>query len=280
MTKKLSIAALTCLLFSSCPSTTEVTVTNDESARRIGGGGVSLKPKADKFRMAEIVKSKMPIYVRNTGEVSNLAGDLKRKLEGRLAEQNFIINNTRNDHFLIVNLSVESGSSNRGNYHKYYADVNVNLKRKDSRNLGDKDFEIIGDRKEGSTAALKSLTNKIGTDITDWVADQADEARVGLVASELSVDIGNFRDASDAKLRSLSSAFSVNSFTSKAKALKGIFDCQLIETRGDVYNFRIIYMEKHFPNGLTGRSIYSDNIAVDKDDPLGSLVDVIFSSAQ
>ena len=277
--KKCIFSALGLLLMASCSSTTDVKVVNSQEARRMGEG-TSLKPQADRFRMAEIVKSKMPIYVRNIGEVSDLAGDLKRKVENRLVQENFIINNTRDDHFLVINLDVESGSVNRGNYYKFHADINAGVKRSDSRNMGSKDFDIIGDRKEGKTSAMRSLTSKMGTDISDWITSQAQKARIGLVTTELQIDLSDFRNSSDDEVRAISSAFSVNRFTSLSKALQGVFDCQLIETRGHVYTFRVIYMEKHFPNGLASRSIYSDDIAVDKKDPLGSLVGVLFWSQQ
>ena len=277
--KKCIFSALGLLLMASCSSTTDVKVVNSQEARRMGEG-TSLKPQADRFRMAEIVKSKMPIYVRNIGEVSDLAGDLKRKVENRLVQENFIINNTRDDHFLVINLDVESGSVNRGNYYKFHADINAGVKRSDSRNMGSKDFDIIGERKEGKTSAMRSLTSKMGTDISDWITSQAQKARIGLVTTELQIDLSDFRNSSDDEVRAISSAFSVNRFTSLSKALQGVFDCQLIETRGHVYTFRVIYMEKHFPNGLASRSIYSDDIAVDKKDPLGSLVGVLFWSQQ
>ena len=278
--KNIISSVLLLLLVASCESTTPVTTVNSGAESRKTGNSVSLSSGADRVRLGGIVKSKMPVYLSNSGTSSSLTRAALRKLEGRLAEENFVINNSRDDHFIIVSLDIDTKSGGVGGYTQIKADAEVSVKRSDRRLMGREFFDYMGDLKANKSDAEKDVAVKLSAKISDWVVEQALNARNGLVATELSINMSYFRNSSKDKMRAVSSAFSVNRFTAMSKNLKGIFDCQLIESRGDDYVFRVIYNEKNFPNGLTGRSIYSDDISVDRANPLKSLLNVVFASQQ
>ena len=275
---KITALLVSALLFTtSCSSTVDI-----ENTTETQNDSGSQSTHASPMQVSRIIKDKLYINIQSNRATSSAREkEIIATLEGVLAEYGFGINELE-EPFLSISISANATQlAKYGNAYRFKSAAAVSMRRLDNKLIGRKKFSHKGDRTHGLSQAEAASFEGISETMATWIEEKAQVATKGLNSSVIKVDLDDFDDRwFDYRGRAIKKSFNVNNFTRLATALPGVFSCQLIKTEDDKYSFRVIYMTKYFPNGLVSRSLNSNDVKVDKKNPLKSLVEIIFNSHQ
>lgn len=226
-------------------------VTDSTQARVTSNVDAPALPAEEGPSMMESAGRLLNVYVqiRPTGkEIGSAADDVKKTIEGDLAAKRFTISAAAPD--ITVTLGVNISLFDKsGSYYRYNGKVDVRVERsRDHRLLGEKKFIVSGMRKLDADEAVLDVSQKLGADVTPWVATVCTPVQGELAAMDITIN--RFLPAaptSDSRYAKL--------FVEQANTSPGVVDCRLLRHDYDSRTlvFRVVYSRDLVPEGLVNR---------------------------
>jgi len=192
--------------------------------------------------------AKLNVQIQVSSAANLNAAEFEQVIRGQLANAGFsFIPGDPAD--LRMNIALESELFDQSsNYRIYTGRAIAELWRNiDGKQLAGNTFTAKGERKLGEREAILNLQGQLATEVKSWIARQIMPDRIGVAASELTLQLHHIKILKGGDQEEISRVINA------IQGIPGVQVCRQIENDADSrrYRFRVVYFPEKFPMGLS-----------------------------